>query len=61
LKNVEIRVEGDKKTRLIIEVDLEEEYGPSSSGKSIVIAGTEGAVSAPGREEINLNIYKPRQ
>ena len=59
MKNVEINVDGDK---LVIMVDLKQEFGPSSSGKSITIASTEGNISVPGREEIKmgLNIYKPR-
>src|SRR5207245_634120 len=59
MKNVEMTVEGDK---LVIVVDLRQELGISSSGKSIMIAGTEGNVSVPGREDIKigLNIYKPR-
>jgi hypothetical protein len=59
MKNVQINVEGKK---LIIVVDLDQEFGPSSSGKSITIASTEGNVSVPGREEIKigLNVYRPR-
>ena len=59
MKNVEISVDGDK---LVIMVDLKQEFGPSSSGKSITIASTEGNISVPGREEIKmgLNIYRPR-
>lgn len=59
MKNVEIKVDGDT---LTITVDLSQEFGPSSSGKSITIASTEGNVSIPSREEvkIGLNIYKPR-
>ena len=58
MKNVEMKVEGQK---LVILVDLQQEFGPSSSGKSITIASTEGNISVPGREEIKigLNIYKP--
>ena len=59
MKNVELSVEGDK---LIITVDLKQDFGPSASGKSITIASTEGNVALPGHEEIKigLNIYKPR-
>lgn len=59
MKNVEMNVEGDK---LIIVVDLKQEFGLSSSGKSITVASTEGNISVPGHEEIKigLNIYKPR-
>ncbi|HEY4383534.1 MAG TPA: hypothetical protein VGN34_03530 [Ktedonobacteraceae bacterium] len=59
MKNVEMTVDGDK---LVIVVDLKQEFGPSSSGKSITIASTEGNVAVPQREDIKigLNIYKPR-
>ena len=59
MKNVQMNVEGNK---LIIVVDLSQELGLSSSGKSITVASTEGNVAVPGREEIKigLNIYKPR-
>ena len=58
MKNVELTVEG---TMLTIKVDLSQEFGPSSSGKTIIIASTEGNVSIPDREEkIGLNIYKKK-
>ena len=59
MKNVQMNVEGNK---LIIVVDLNQEFGLSSSGKSITIASTEGNISVPGREDIKIgvNIYKPR-
>jgi len=55
-KNCDFKVEG---TKLTITVDLSKDFGPSSSGKSIVIASTEGNISIPGKEEIKigLNIY----
>jgi hypothetical protein len=45
---------------LTIQVDLTKEFGPSSSGKTIIIASTEGNVPIPGSEEakIGLNVYK---
>lgn len=58
MKNVEMNLNGDK---LTITVDLTKEFGPSSSGKTIIIASTEGNVTVPGREEkIGLNIYKKK-
>jgi hypothetical protein len=59
MKNIEMTVD---KNILTIKVDLSKEYGPSSSGKTIIIASTEGNVSAPDREEVNvgLNVYKKR-
>jgi hypothetical protein len=57
LKNVDIKIEGNK---AIITVDLSKDYGPSKSGKTRIIASTEGNVSLPDRPEIKmgLNIYK---
>jgi len=59
MKNVEIKVEGNI---LTIKVDLTKEFGPSSSGKTIIIASTEGNVPIDGYEEakIGLNIYKKK-
>lgn len=58
MKNVEMKVVGDI---LTITVDLSKEYGESGSGKSIVIASTEGNVSVPEKDgiKIGLNIYTP--
>ncbi len=58
MKNVDIKVEGDI---LTIKVDLSREFGPSASGKTIIIASTEGNVSVPDREEkIGLNVYRKK-
>jgi len=55
MKNVELKVDG---TILTISVDLSKEFGPSSSGKTTIIATTEGNVSILGRDEkIGLNVY----
>ncbi|WP_447969746.1 hypothetical protein [Nitrospira sp. M1] len=56
MKNVDMKVEGNT---LTITVDLSKDFGPSSSGKTTIIATTEGNVSIPDREEvkIGLNIY----
>ncbi len=58
MKNVEFSVEGNM---LIIKIDLSKEFGPSSSGKNIIVASTEGNVTVPNREEkIGLNIYRKK-
>ena len=58
MKNVEMNVEGNI---LIIRVDLTKEFGPSSSGKTTIIASTEGNVSIPDREEkVGLNVYRKK-
>ena len=48
MKNVEMTVEG---TVLTIKVDLSKEFGPSASGKTTIIASTEGNVTIPNRGE----------
>ena len=56
MKNVEMHVEGHI---LTIKVDLTKEFGPSSSGKTIIVATTEGNVDVPGSEvKLGLNCYK---
>jgi hypothetical protein len=57
MKNVEMKIEG---SILTIKVDLSKEFGPSSSGKTIIIASTEGNQSVPDHDKIKigLNIYK---
>lgn len=58
MKNVEMLVEGNI---LTIKVDLSKEFGPSSSGKTILIATTEGNVSVPNRaEKVGLNVYRKK-
>jgi len=56
MKNIEMNIAGDI---LTIKVDLSKTFGKSSSGKSTIIASTEGNVSVPGKEEvkIGLNVY----
>ena len=59
MKNVEMKIE---ENILTIKVDLTKEFGPSSSGKTIIIASTEGNISIPDKEDvkIGLNIYKKK-
>jgi len=59
MKNVEMKVEGNI---LTIKVDLTKEFGPSSSGKTIIIGSTEGNVTIPEKEEvkIGLNVYRKK-
>jgi hypothetical protein len=58
MKNVQMTVAGNV---LTITVDLTKEFGPSSSGKTIIIASTEGNVAVPERDEkIGLNVYRKK-
>ena len=60
MKNVDMRVEHGK---LIITVDLAKELGPSSSGKSVIIATTEGNTDVPGAPDVKsgLNVYHKKE
>ena len=56
MKNVAMKVDGNV---LTITVDLSKTFGPSKSGKTLIVASTEGNVTVDGRcEVIGLNIYK---
>ncbi len=59
MKNVEMKLEGDI---LTIKVDVTKEFGPSSSGKTIIIASTEGNISVPEKDDvkIGLNVYRKK-
>jgi len=58
MKNVEMSILGNI---LTITVDLSKEFGPSSSGETIIIASTEGNVAVPNREEkVGLNVYRKK-
>jgi hypothetical protein len=56
MKNVEFSVKGNT---LTMNVDLAKDFGPSSSGKTVIVASTEGSVPLPGRgEAVGLNVYR---
>ena len=58
MKNVEMTVAGNI---LMIKVELSKEFGPSASGKTIIIASTEGNITIPEREEkVGLNVYRKK-
>lgn len=61
MKNVEMSIDGNT---LTIKVDLSKEFGISASGKSIMIASTEGNQSvSPDHDDvkIGLNVYRKNQ
>ena len=59
MKNVEMTIEGNI---LTIKVDMTKDFGPSASGKTIIIASSEGNQPIPGKEavKIGLNVYKKK-
>jgi hypothetical protein len=60
MKNIKMSVEGNI---LHMDVDLAQTSDVSKSGKSIIIASSEGNKSIPGTEDIKigLNVYKPNK
>jgi hypothetical protein len=42
-------------------VDLAKEFSPSASGKTIIIASTEGNISIPEKDDIKMDVYKKKQ
>ncbi|MCC6464126.1 MAG: hypothetical protein IT463_02155 [Planctomycetes bacterium] len=61
MKNVDMKVEGDT---LVIRVDLSKEFGPSSSGKTIIVASSEGnqtieyEKAGKGGYKLGINVYR---
>ena len=45
MQNVEMKLIGSK---LVIEVDLSKSFGPSKSGKTVMVASTQGNTEIPG-------------
>jgi len=50
------KIEG---TKLTIDVDLSHNSGKSKSGKSIVIASSNGNIDVGNDVKLGLNVYKP--
>lgn len=60
MKNVEAVRKGDK---LIIEVDLTKEFGDSNTGKTIIVASSEGGQKVDGTDgavSYSLNVYRKK-
>ena len=56
MQNINYEVKDDK---LIIEIDLTKEFGPSKSGKTITVASTRGNQKIDGTDVVmGLNLYK---
>ena len=57
MQNVTIKRQGQK---LFVEIDLSKEVGPSSSGKSIIVATTGGNAMIPDSNGafIGVNVYR---
>lgn len=47
---------------LTLTIDLSKSYGPSSSGKTTIIASSEGNANVPGESDmkLGLNVFKKK-
>ena len=59
MKNIDMQVQGDM---LTIKVDWKKEVGRAASGKTTIIATTEGNVTVPEHEniKIGINVYRKK-
>ena len=55
MKNIRTEVRGDI---LTITVDLSEDFGPSKSGKTTIVASSEGNVPVANGIRMGLNVFK---
>lgn len=55
MKNVDLKVDGNI---LTITVDLSKDFGKSASGKTNIVATTEGAVALADGTQVGVNIYR---
>ena len=55
MKNIELEVKGNI---LTVKVDLSKTFGASASGKSIIIASTEGNQAVAPGIVAGINVYK---
>lgn len=53
MKNVEMTVENNI---LTVKIDLSQDQGPSKSGKTRIIASTEGNKPVPGAENVIIGV-----
>ena len=62
MKNITMNVKKNGKNKLVIEIpDLDADFGKSTSGKTTIVASTEGNISLPAPYEhikIGINVYK---
>lgn len=56
MQNIKQTIKGNK---LVIEIDLTQEFGISKSGKSMVIASTLGNKNVKDNIMLGINVYKP--
>jgi hypothetical protein len=60
-KNVKVSVDEKAKTLTVV-LDLSQDHGPSSSGKTNIVGTTEGNIEIPGFPgyKLGVNCFKPK-
>lgn len=53
MKNIDMQIEGDI---LILKIDLSKDFGDSRSGKTIMVATTEGNQTVPGHDDMKMGV-----
>lgn len=53
MQNVEMTKKGDK---LTITIDLTKDFGPSASGKTVIVASTRGNADVPNSPDVKIGI-----
>lgn len=53
--NIEMRIEG---SQLTIVIDLSRDLGPSKSGRSRLVASTNGNLALPDGSKLGINCYR---
>jgi len=61
--NLGVNVEGSVENNILtLKIDLSERNGPSSTGKTIIVATTGAAQTIPGTDiKLGLNAYTPKK
>lgn len=57
MENIQMEVKGNV---LTLTIDLSKDFGPSTSGKTTIVASSNGNAAVPGHANIRfgLNVYK---
>lgn len=55
--NVQIK---EEKGKMTITIDTTKDFGPSQSGKTVIIGGTQGAYRCESGLQVNLTVYKKK-
>lgn len=54
--NIAVELEG---SILTLRIDLSRTIAPSKSGKSVLVASTNGSATLPDGTKVGLNVYRP--